>query len=47
MIKGDFMPIHPDGKKEMKAKATAFCRCGTSGNKPFWDGSHNKIEFTG
>jgi len=24
----------------------ALCRCGTSQNKPYWDGSHKKINFS-
>ena len=28
-------------------KVTAFCRCGASQNKPFCDGSHKKIGFSG
>ena len=30
-----------------KDKVTAFCRCGASSNKPYCDGSHQKIDFTG
>ncbi len=36
-----------DGNETRKDKVTAFCRCGASGNKPFCDGSHKKIEFKG
>ncbi|NOX36050.1 MAG: CDGSH iron-sulfur domain-containing protein [Calditrichaeota bacterium] len=35
-----------DGKEEViNQKAIALCRCGASGNKPFCDGSHKKINF--
>jgi uncharacterized Fe-S cluster protein YjdI len=30
-----------------KTKVTAFCRCGASENKPYCDGSHTRINFTG
>jgi uncharacterized Fe-S cluster protein YjdI len=47
MVKGDIMLIHPDGRREVKEKQTAFCRCRASSNKPFCDGSHKKIAFEG
>jgi uncharacterized Fe-S cluster protein YjdI len=28
------------GKETLRDNRTAFCRCGSSGNKPFCDGSH-------
>ena len=30
-----------------REKVTAFCRCGASGNKPYCDGSHKEINFSG
>ncbi len=36
-----------DGNTENKIKATAFCRCGHSDNKPYCDGAHRKHNFTG
>lgn len=36
-----------DGKKEVKTKSTAFCRCGFSDNKPYCDGSHRREGFKG
>ncbi len=35
------------GELEKDGKVTAFCRCGGSGNKPFCDGTHQKINFKG
>ncbi|MCH2489539.1 MAG: (4Fe-4S)-binding protein [Flavobacteriales bacterium] len=40
MVYGALAVKHDDGREEQKHKATAFCRCGKSGNKPFCDGSH-------
>ncbi|WP_144894805.1 CDGSH iron-sulfur domain-containing protein [Lutibacter sp. Hel_I_33_5] len=28
-------------------KATVFCRCGASTNKPFCDGKHKDVNFIG
>jgi CDGSH-type Zn-finger protein/uncharacterized Fe-S cluster protein YjdI len=33
------------GNETTKEKTTAFCRCGSSGNKPYCDGSHRRINF--
>ncbi|NIP39651.1 MAG: hypothetical protein GWO07_15260 [Candidatus Dadabacteria bacterium] len=35
------------GEKIESKKKIALCRCGASGNKPFCDGTHSKIGFTG
>lgn len=47
MVSGDVCVTLPDGSTENRAKMTAFCRCGGSGNKPFCDGTHKKIDFQG
>lgn len=36
----------PDGATLPAKPTMALCRCGASNNKPFCDGSHNKIGFT-
>lgn len=33
------------GNEVEKTATTAFCRCGASSNKPFCDGTHNKVGF--
>lgn len=45
MVKGEFLIIHADGRREFREKNTALCRCGASENKPFCDGSHKRIGF--
>lgn len=45
MVHGAMEVTHSDGSTELKKRATAFCRCGASDNKPYCDGTHNKIEF--
>jgi uncharacterized Fe-S cluster protein YjdI len=35
------------GNEVTKHKVTAFCRCGASANKPYCDGSHQKVGFEG
>jgi CDGSH-type Zn-finger protein len=39
--------VDGDGNKYDLTGKTAFslCRCGASANKPFCDGSHNKVAF--
>ena len=36
-----------EGKQHPAAPQYALCRCGHSGNKPFCDGSHQKVSFDG
>ncbi|MFD2203101.1 (4Fe-4S)-binding protein [Shivajiella indica] len=47
MVYGDIEVKFRDGRIEKKQKNTAFCRCGSSQNKPYCDGSHKKINFQG
>lgn len=46
LVYGSIELNHSNGKKELKEKVTALCRCGASANKPFCDGSHHKIGFS-
>lgn len=47
-IEGDFEIVDPTGKPFGLAGRTviSLCRCGHSANKPFCDGSHNRVGFT-
>ena len=45
LVKGTFMLVGPDGRREVKTETTALCRCGASNNKPFCDGTHRKTGF--
>jgi uncharacterized Fe-S cluster protein YjdI len=47
MVYGNIEIKFKDGRVEKKQKNTAFCRCGSSQNKPYCDGSHKKINFQG
>jgi len=47
MIYGNVSVKDSSGQLMKKSNATAFCRCGASQNKPFCDGTHKKIGFTG
>lgn len=45
LVHGSFWLKDKDGKKIQKENITAFCRCGASKNKPYCDGTHEKISF--
>lgn len=47
LITTDCQITHSNGDREIKQGTTALCRCGASGNKPYCDGTHNKINFRG
>ncbi|GGG41549.1 (4Fe-4S)-binding protein [Bizionia arctica] len=47
LVYGTLKVTYKDGSKEVKDKTTAFCRCGSSNNKPFCDGTHVKENFIG
>ncbi len=45
MVYGNIVVRDSNGCETRKNKATAFCRCGASANKPYCDGSHTRIQF--
>ncbi len=47
LVHGSLTVRDAAGNEVSKEKVTAFCRCGASQNKPYCDGSHKKINFTG
>lgn len=47
MVYGNVTVKDASGTLTQKNKATAFCRCGASSNKPYCDGTHRKINFQG
>ncbi len=47
LVHGQLEVKGSDGNVETKKRTTAFCRCGASTNKPYCDGTHNKIDFVG
>jgi uncharacterized Fe-S cluster protein YjdI len=47
MVYGNVSIKDQNGAVTKKNNATAFCRCGSSQNKPYCDGSHKKIGFVG
>lgn len=47
LVYGTLKVTDKDGNTETKNKTTAFCRCGSSNNKPYCDGAHVKEAFKG
>ncbi|MDX2046151.1 MAG: (4Fe-4S)-binding protein [Chitinophagaceae bacterium] len=47
LIKTECLIQHSDGREEKKSGTVALCRCGSSQNKPYCDGSHKKTGFEG
>lgn len=47
LIKGNVIVRNAAGETAAIVTQAAFCRCGASANKPFCDGSHKRIGFTG
>lgn len=46
-LSGGFEIGSADGESSCAGTETALCRCGASGDKPFCDGTHNEVGFTG
>ncbi len=47
LVYGNILIKEKDGNETKRNKVTAFCRCGASTNKPYCDGSHQKVGFRG
>lgn len=45
MLSGKFSVINSDGTPLETRNKTFLCRCGSTSNKPFCDGSHKRINF--
>jgi CDGSH-type Zn-finger protein/uncharacterized Fe-S cluster protein YjdI len=44
LVSGEYR-LHRDDEKPSHEEGGALCRCGSSRNKPFCDGSHKRVEF--
>lgn len=45
IVSGEVRITTPDGEVVEETANVALCRCGSSANKPFCDGSHKRVEF--
>ena len=46
LVSGNLEVVSGTGRTTNKLTKTALCRCGQSANKPYCDGTHNKVGFT-
>lgn len=46
-VDGGVRILAADGTVLKEGESAFLCRCGQSGNKPFCDGTHRKVGFTG
>lgn len=48
-VEGDLDLVDHEGRslQTREGRAVYLCRCGQSSTKPFCDGTHNDIDFTG
>jgi CDGSH-type Zn-finger protein/uncharacterized Fe-S cluster protein YjdI len=46
LLAGDFVLLSADKTPLFRGRKAALCRCGSSANKPFCDGTHSEIDFT-
>ena len=47
LLNTECLIVHSDGREETKTGSVALCRCGASSNKPYCDGSHGRVGFSG
>ncbi|MFQ6006366.1 MAG: CDGSH iron-sulfur domain-containing protein [Woeseia sp.] len=45
LLKGNLTIVSSSGRASWRGEQVALCRCGSSEDKPFCDGSHKKVEF--
>jgi uncharacterized Fe-S cluster protein YjdI len=46
LVEGNLEVVTGTGRTILRTRTSALCRCGGSANKPYCDGTHNKIGFT-